>query len=688
MTANFILLPTSSVSLFEQAGGGKAYHLKKMFDLNLPVPEWVCLASDAFTLFVEQNNLSSIISEDIDFALKEKRIEEHFLKASLPEALKSNLQGFFDSVNMDESYFAVRSSGSDEDSKDASFAGQFSTFLFQKGKEAIEESIKRCWASGFSERAMTYRREKNLPLKGIKVAVVIQRMLFPESSGVCFSRNPIDPLDRDHLLISASWGVGEGVVSGLVSCDEIKVNRDDFSKTEIQIEDKNIRLDFSNGKMEQVANQEADIKRLCIEESSIRELSKLALDLEEKLGGAQDIEFAVEKGKVYLLQTRPVTHLPNDNFFDPRIIGDDLILWDNSNIIESYSGVASPLTFSFASYTYRQVYRQFMEMMGIPKKEIDDNDHVFRNLLGLVRGRFYYHLIYWYKLVLMLPGSENNKQFLETMMGVKKTLDEDAQKMFDNVGVADKKTPLKTKLFVTYMTVKNFLNINSIVTNFQRDFDKVYQDARKRDFKKQSLNESINLYNYLEGEVLSNWKAPIINDYLCMIFFGLLKKLTDKWIETEGKVEGTQNDLLCGQGDLESTEPTKMLMRMSKKVDLENSHMREKLTTMPVKDLLEDKEVKELIWPFIDRFGFRCANELKLEEPDLHDDPSFVIYTLANYIKMKTYDVEAMEKREGEIKRTAEAKVNAKLTFWQKPIYFWVLKHARIAVRNRENLRF
>lgn len=688
MTANFILLPTSPVSLFEQTGGGKAYHLKKMFDLKLPVPEWICLSSEAYTLFVEQNNLSSIIAEDIDFSLKEKKIEEHFVKATLPEALKKNLEDFYASVKMDESFFAVRSSGSDEDSKDASFAGQFSSFLFQKGKESIEESIKRCWASGFSERAMTYRREKNLPLKGIKVAVVIQRMLFPESSGVCFSRNPIDPLDRDHLLISASWGVGEGVVSGLVSCDEIKVNRNDFSKSEIQVEDKKIRLDFSNGKMEQVTNQEVDVKRLCLEESSIRELSQLALNLEEKLGGAQDIEFAVEKGRVYLLQTRPVTHLPGDNFFDSKIMGEDLILWDNSNIIESYSGVASPLTFSFASYTYRQVYRQFMEMMGIPKKEIDDNDHVFRNLLGLVRGRFYYHLIYWYKLVLMLPGSENNKQFLETMMGVKKTLDEDAQKMFDNVGVADKKTPLKTKLFVTYMTVKNFLNINSIVTSFQRDFDKVYQDARKRDFKKQSLNESINLYNYLEGEVLSNWKAPIINDYLCMIFFGLLKKLTDKWIETEGKVEGTQNDLLCGQGDLESTEPTKMLMRMSKKVDLENSHMREKLTTMPVKDLLEDKEVREFIWPFLDRFGFRCANELKLEEPDLHDDPSFVIYTLANYIKMKTYDVEAMEQREGEIKRAAEAKVNAKLSFWQKPIYFWVLKHARIAVRNRENLRF
>lgn len=681
MTDSFILSPTSPNDEFEKFGGGKAYHLKKMFDLKLPVPEWICLSTQAFEAYVEHNQLAGSLDQD------EKLVEAAFLKGSFPESIKKSLSHFFSQADFQNSFFAVRSSGSDEDSKAASFAGQFSSYLFQKGQSEIEESIKRCWASGFSNRAMTYRHEKNLSTKGIKVAVVIQRMLFPEASGVCFSRNPIDPLDRDHLLISASWGVGEGVVSGLVSCDEIKVKRD-FSKTQIQIEQKKIRLDYANGKMEQVQNSEGDWSRLCLETKSILRLSELALELESKLGGAQDIEFAVEKGSVYLLQTRPVTHLPVDAFFDEKIAGADRNLWDNSNIIESYSGVASPLTFSFASYTYRQVYRQFMEMMGLPKKEIDDNDFIFRNLLGLVRGRFYYNLICWYRLVLMLPGSENNKAFLETMMGVKKSLDADAQKLFDSVGVAEKKTPLKIKLFVTSMTIKNFINIDSIVGNFQRDFDKIYQDIKKRDFKKQSLNESINLYNYLEGEVLSNWKAPIINDYLCMIFFGLLKKLTDKWIETEGKVEGTQNDLLCGQGDLESTEPTKMLMRMSKKIDLEDPKMRTKLTTTPVPELLNDKEVRDLIWPFLDRFGFRCANELKLEEPDLHDDPSFVVYTLANYIKMKTYDVEAMERREGEIKQTAEAKVNKKLNFWQRPIYYWVLKHTRKAVRNRENLRF
>jgi phosphoenolpyruvate synthase/pyruvate phosphate dikinase len=192
---SLILTPAAALDQFENFGGGKAYHLKKLFDLNFPVPEWVCLSTHAFTLFVEANNLSSLLERDIPFKEKEKVIEDAFLKGSFPESLENELDKFYKTMNLENDFFAVRSSGSDEDSKDASFAGQFSSFLFQKGKTSIEDSIRRCWASGFSERAMAYRTEKQLSLTGIKVAVVIQRMLFPESSGVCFSRNPFFPLD-------------------------------------------------------------------------------------------------------------------------------------------------------------------------------------------------------------------------------------------------------------------------------------------------------------------------------------------------------------------------------------------------------------------------------------------------------------------------------------------------------------
>ncbi len=686
MTTKLYLGPGDGVENFLRHGGGKALNMKRMYDLGMPVPEWGCLSGEAFDRFVAHNQLAPVIEQYATHPEGEERIQAAFLKGTFPPDVEAALKAFM--ADKEDRFLAVRSSGSDEDSAAASFAGQFNTYLFQKGSHQVAESVKKCFASAFTTRAMTYRVEKGLPLKGMKVAVVLQRMLFPMSSGVCFTRNPINPLDRDNLLISASWGVGEGVVSGLVSCDEFLVPRRDPAAYKSVIEDKDFRLDFAGEKLGKVDNAAEKRKAPALEKGQLTELARLSLSLEEKLGAPQDIEWAVEQdGKVHILQTRPITHLPPEAFYDAKILGSDAVLWDNSNIIESYSGVTSPLTFSFASYAYRAVYIQFMEVMGLPKKDVEAQQEVFRNLLGLVRGRIYYHLINWYKLVLMLPGSENNKGFLETMMGVKKGLDPEIQKLFENIGL-DKKTPLKAKLLVTGMTLKNFIRMDAIVGDFQREFDLIYQKHRKRDFKAMSLTEQQALYHYLEGEVLTNWKAPIINDYLCMIFFGLLKKLTDQWIKVGNENQSLQNDLLCGQGDLESTEPTKMLMRIARKLDEQDGPAKRKFLDRPAAELLGDPEIRAIIEPFLDRFGFRCANELKLEEPDLHDDPSFVVFTIANYIKMKSYDIEAMERREKEIKDKAEAKVHAALSGPRKWLFFWVLKQARKAVRNRENLRF
>src|SRR5690606_13380410 len=134
--------------------------------------------------------------------------------------------------------------------------------------------------------------------------------------------------------------------------------------------------------------------------------------------------------------------------------------------------------------------------------EIETNEKCFRNLLGLMRGRIYYNLIHWYELVLMLPGSENNKAFLETMMGVKKSLDADAQKAFDEIKVGEKKTKLTTKLFVGGVTLKNFIFIDSIVSRFQTDFNHTYEWLRKKDFTKDSLTDLTELYAFLEGDIL------------------------------------------------------------------------------------------------------------------------------------------------------------------------------------------
>ena len=143
------------------------------------------------------------------------------------------------------------------------------------------------------------------------------------------------------------------------------------------------------------------------------------------------VEIIHKDGKISFVQMRPVTSFPIESFYDQRINGKDANLWDNSNIIESYSGVTSPFTFSYASHAYHQVYRQFALMMKVPEEVILDNEFRLRNMLGLVRGRIYYNLINWYRLLMMMPGSAGNPSFMETMMGVKKTLSSEHQKVFD-----------------------------------------------------------------------------------------------------------------------------------------------------------------------------------------------------------------------------------------------------------------
>jgi pyruvate,water dikinase len=202
-------------------------------------------------------------------------------------------------------------------------------------------------------------------------------------------------------------------------------------------------------------------------------------------------------------------------------------------------------------------------------------------------------------------------------------------------------------------------------------------------------------YYYLEDRFLKRWKAPIINDYLCMIFFGLLKKLTASWVATADEAESLQNDLLCGEGGLDSTEPTKFLMRTAARIDQGDPGFRAWFVNTPVPDALRalqgekhDHPVGRALSEFLDRFGFRCVNELKLEVLDLHDDPSFVIQSLISYVRTKSYNVEEMEKREKDIRSQAELRLNARISGWRKQLYWFVLKQARRAVKNRENLRF
>lgn len=684
----------AEISALSASAGGKATNLARLSKKGFPVPSWFAVTAEAFESFLVENNLKAILKPTGDFKQMSLDVEAAFVAAKVPAALQTEIETRIAELGLQNSFLAVRSSGLDEDSAENSFAGQFSSFLFQKGWEQVADSLKRCWASGFSERVLNYRVERGLPLTDIKVGVVIQQMANATSAGVVFSRHPIKVLDRDKVLVSSVWGLGEGLVSGELESDDFEVSRSSKEITKNVVTKSHALRQSPQGGLVKEALKSEDCKASSLTDEQVREIAQMSVRLEDQLGAPQDSEWVYEQGRLLLVQTRPVTNLPPASFYDEKVNGQEPILWDNSNIIESYSGVTSPLTFSFASRAYNQVYIQFCELMGVPQEMVDGNAKMFRNMLGLIRGRIYYHLLNWYQFILMLPGGASNKGFMDTMMGVKGQLKPEMKGIFDLV----KEPPhysLWAKLKLTAATIWRFIRIDSIIKTFRDHFDAVYEKARHEKLDEWSLPKLNDQFHYLDDQLLKQWKAPIINDYLCMLFFGLLKKLTGEWVADAKTAESLQNDLLCGEGGLDSTEPTKCLMRIAASLDKGDKKVREWLLTTPAEEIWtylqgpgRTSDFGVAFHDFLDRFGFRSINELKLEEPDLHDDPTFVISSVASYVRTGSYAIGDMEAREREIRAAAEGKVKAKLSGWRLMLYWWVLKQARRAVKNRENLRF
>ena len=690
MTA--ILTASDPPDAFRSSGGGKALNLARLEALGITVPPWICLGTGAFQQYVIHYNLRERLRITDDLAATASGIEQLFLSLPLPRDLLEEIETALRAHQLIDGQLAVRSSGIDEDAVGTSFAGQFSSFLYQHGIEAVSESVRRCWASGYSERGLAYRQQHGLPTDNIQVAVVIQDMIDAECAGVAFSRDPVKPLDGQRIVVSSVWGLGEGLVSGELDADTFTIQRQSNEMVADIVEKPQTVVRNPQGGITtvDVAEGKADIPSLT--KAQVRQVADLAVHLERSMGLPQDCEWAFANETLYCLQTRPITNLPPSAYYSAKVNGNRTTLWDNSNIIESYSGVTTPLTFTFASNAYRQVYLQTMELLGIPDEVIKENTATFRNMLGLIRGRVYYNLINWYKLLTLLPGASSNAEFMETMMGIKQTLDPQVAGIFDFIADPPEYSR-RHKAWLGWTLFRKFRNIDSIANGFQQHFDRVYQDLRSKDFSKLSLPEQGDLYHYMVEEVLQNWKAPIVNDIYCMVFFGLLKKVTREWLGDE--TGAVQNDLLCGQGDIASTEPTKMLMRIADATDNGDPNFREWLLTTDPEQVWPElqasdaaSDFKTAFEEYLDKYGFRCINELKLEEQDLHDNPAFAINAIASYIRTGSYSTESMEARERTILAKAEKVVAEKLKGWRLRAFRWILAHARKAIRYRESLRF
>jgi len=599
--------------------------------------------------------------------------------------------------------FAVRSSALDEDGVERSLAGQLTTVLSVAPPD-LAAKIAVVWRSAYQESLLLYRQRHGQPGLPQPPAVLIQQMLDPVAAGVAFGADPVTGR-RNLIVINALYGLGTRLVSGESDADTFYLNRQGqmLSLVQRHIVRKTV-ADRPNpmGKSGIFPIPVPDALMLvpAINDQQAQAIAQLVRRAGQHFGIPQDIEWAItENGQIYLLQSRPITALPT-----PQLPTGRYQLWDNSNIAESYSGVTTPLTFSFARQAYEEVYRQFCRLMGVSRGRIARHETTFAAMIGLKQGRIYYNLLNWYRVLTLLPGFQFNRQFMEQMMGVKETLPAALVAQLTAEEAASglmKKGQDGLELLRTVVG----LAVNGVllpwrIRRFYRRVDVALGKAQPDhcflgitpppppDLEQLSADQLVAHYQDLASQLLPRWDAPIINDFLAMIFYGLLGRLTRAWC---GDQEGTLQNRLLSQGvsqGMISTEPARLLREMGTLaaadqglVDLLCRGERDRILAV----LPKFTDLYGAYQNYLVQFSDRCLDELKLESHTLADDPLPLLRAIGAMARQPQTPPLGADHNQRELLPLRRYLRRNPLKAW---ILTFVLDQARARLCDRENLRF
>jgi len=299
--------------------GGKGANLGEMTSVGFPVPNGFVVTSGAYFWFIRHNKIEATIKEmtsDLDtensdkLNLASEAIKNRILCGEIPPQLRNEIIGAYRSMIKQgkEPYVAVRSSATAEDLPEASFAGQQSTFLNVRGAEDCVQNVKECWASLFEPRSIYYRTENKFDHLKVGLAAVVQEMVQSEKAGVMFTVDPMTQ-DRGKIAIEGAYGLGEVVVSGSVTPDRYIVDKNSLAIDVKDVAKQTWMLAKINDKNEKINIKEEMQARQKLTDAQVVELAKIGKKIEQHYGKPQDIEWAVTDGKLFIVQSRPITTL-------------------------------------------------------------------------------------------------------------------------------------------------------------------------------------------------------------------------------------------------------------------------------------------------------------------------------------------------------------------------------------------
>jgi phosphohistidine swiveling domain-containing protein len=682
-----VLTPESPRPLVEELAGGKGRGLFELTALGVPVPRWSILGVDVLRRFGAGAGLDLRVEEEVAdlgedpteeiLVAAASRIRAAIVEAAPDAEIEAVLADAY--ARAGGGAVAVRSSAVGEDGGHLSFAGQHTTHLNVVGSDALIAAVRSCWASAWSAEALRYRLINGLSLQGIEMAVVVQAIVAAEVSGVLFTVNPAG--NEEELVISASYGLGEAVVSGAVDADTVVLDRITGTVRRRTIGAKEKRIDpLPQGGCREHPVPESQRSAAAISDLETARLHREGMRLEQLIGSPQDIEWALAAGRLWILQSRPITGVPT--------AAGELRLWDNSNIIESYGEIVAPLTYSFAGYVYHRVYREYCELLGVPARQLEQMDGWLPYMLGYFDGRVYYNLLNWYRVIRLIPFYSINRRVLEISIGAE-PLEE---------GLAARQQPLDFRNGAEAIVVRTaiavrfawyFATLHRLVGDFVDHFYRVYDEFESVDYGERRADELYSMFKDMERRLLVRWGRMIVLEASIGLAFGALHLLTQRWLPAAP--DWLLYEAVKTSPDLESMQPLRRLDEIAAAI-VADDELHGRVSGLP-SDRLEtvlrgsdrrvDLGVVARIDAYLEEFGDRNANELKLEEPDLREDPAVFFALLKS----------AVGRLEEERTTAAggpdvDAYISERLRGWRRRAYEVVRGRVQRSLADRERVRF
>ncbi len=545
--------------------GSKIENLKTMRDAGLPVPAFYALPFGE--LIADTDRFHREIENTLYLKPQPK---SRCLKAAVRELVRDDF-----SLPQAEGRYAVRSSCSAEDSSSHSFAGQFDTYLDVPRNE-IRERVKDCVCSLFNENVIDYMSRNGLDLHSLEMNVLVQEMVDSDVSGVLFTANPQGILNESVII--AGRGLGENVVSDRIDTTAYYYNTTD-------------RVYYYEGKEE------------LLKRDTVEELISLSERICALFGPYLDIEFAVKDGECFILQARPITTVTDRH----------PLIFDNSNIVESYPGLSLPLTVSFVHSVYEGVFASAGRRLLKNRKELEKLQPVFGNTVGCANGRIYYKISNWYEIINYLPFHKKFMPVWQELVGVKY---KDAFRPSTSVSPF-----VRARIYLN--TVREILRTPRNMEKLHKTYRRINSYAREKFKTELTPREIFEHYDIIEKRILSDWGLTLLNDTYAFLFTGLLKARLKKKMPGN---EAAANAYISGITNIESMKPIREMIMLA--ID---------------KDTLTDEEYEAKKEAYIEEYGDRAPEELKLESPTYRTDPSMLDAKINEY-RQNREKLYAMEK--------------------------------------------